>query len=78
MELSELKSKWIGMRNNKIPLDIQFIYEYAIHKGMKVTPEIISVVAQFYPADLMTEHFDREFDLTRVYDKNNNFIKIVE
>jgi hypothetical protein len=45
---------------------------------MKVTPEIISVVAQFYPADLMTEHFDREFGLTRVYDKNNNFIKIVE
>lgn len=78
MELSELKSKWIGMRNNKIPLDIQFIHEFAIHKGMRVTPEIISVVAQFYPADLMTEHFDREFGLTRVYDKNNNFIKIVE
>jgi len=78
MELSELKSKWIKMRNNKIPLNIQFIHEYAIHKGMVVTPEIISVVAQFYPADLMTEHFDREFELTRLYDKNNNFIKIVE
>ena len=78
MELSELKSKWIEMRNNNKPLDIPFLYEYAIHKGMKVTPEILNVVARFYDPKLITERLDQEFELNILYDKNDNFIKRVE
>jgi hypothetical protein len=44
---------------------------------MKLTPEQFSVGMQFMNINRLIEDLDSEFEVTRLYDKNDNFLKIV-
>jgi hypothetical protein len=66
------------MRNAK-NINPQLLYDYAIHcRGMKLTAEEFSVGLQFQDINAMIDIVDHEFQLTILYDKDRQFIKVVE
>jgi hypothetical protein len=72
-----MKEAYIKMRNGKV-LDYQLLYTYATDKGMTLDPNKFMNGIQFVDINEIIENLDREFELTRLYDKDGNFIKIVE
>ena len=72
-----MKEAYIKMRNSKV-LDYQLLYTYATDKGMTLDPNMFMNGIQFVDINEIIENLDKEFELTRLYDKDGNFIKIVE
>jgi hypothetical protein len=72
-----MKEKYIKMRNGKV-LDYQLLYTYATDKGMTLDPNMFMNGIQFVDINEIIENLDREFELTRLYDKDGKFIKVVE
>jgi hypothetical protein len=72
-----MKEAYIKMRNGKV-LDYQLLYTYATDKGMTLDPNKFMNGIQFVDINEIIDNLDREFGLTRLYDKDGNFIKIVE
>ena len=72
-----MKEQYINMRNRKV-IDLSVLYTLAQQKGMKLTPEQFSVGMQFMNVNRLIENLDSEFEVTRLYNKNDQFIKIVE
>jgi hypothetical protein len=72
-----MKEAYIKMRNGKV-LDYQLLYTYATDKGMTLDPNKFMNGIQFVDINEIIENLDREFELTRLYDKDGNFIKVVE
>jgi hypothetical protein len=71
-----MKDAYIRMRNRN-QIDYDLLYTYAQERGMKLTPEQFSVGMQFMNINRLIEDLDSEFEVTRLYDKNDNFLKIV-
>jgi hypothetical protein len=65
------------MRNGKV-IDYQLLYTYATERGMTLDPNMFMRGIQFVDINGIIDTIDREFELTRLYDKEGNFIKIVE
>ncbi len=65
------------MRNGKA-MDYQLLYTYATERGMTLDPNMFMRGIQFVDINGIIDTIDREFELTRLYDKEGNFIKIVE
>ena len=77
MVKDEIKSKWIAMRNAK-SINLRLLYDYAIHcAGSKLTAQEFSAGLQFQDINAMIDTVDHELELTILYDKNGQFIKIV-
>jgi hypothetical protein len=77
MVKDEIKSKWIAMRNAK-SINPQLLYDYAIHcAGSKLTAQEFSAGLQFQDINAMIDTVDHELELNILYDKNGQFIKIV-
>jgi hypothetical protein len=72
-----MKEAYIKMRNGKV-LDYQLLYTYATERGMTLDPNMFMNGIQFVDINEIIDNLDREFELTRLYDKEGNFIKIVE
>ena len=72
-----MKKAYIKMRNGKV-LDYQLLYTYATERGMTLDPNMFMRGIQFVDINGIIDTIDREFELTRLYDKEGNFIKIVE
>jgi hypothetical protein len=72
-----MKEAYIKMRNSKV-VNFQLLYTYATDKGMTLDPNMFMNGIQFVDINEIIENLDREFELTRLYDKDGNFIKIVE
>ena len=72
-----MKEAYIKMRNGKV-LDMQLLYTYASGKGMTLDPQMFVQGIQFVDIAEVLDNLDREFELTRLYDKQGNFIKVVE
>jgi len=72
-----MKAKYIKMRNEKT-LDYQLLYTYATERGMTLDPTQFINGVQFCDVNEIIDNLDREFELTRLYDKQGNFIKIIE
>jgi hypothetical protein len=72
-----MKEAYIKMRNGKV-LDYQLLYTYATERGMTLDPNMFMRGIQFVDINGIIDTIDREFELTRLYDKEGNFIKIVE
>jgi hypothetical protein len=68
---------YIKMRNGKV-IDYQLLYTYATERGMTLDPNMFMRGIQFVDINGIIDTIDREFELTRLYDKEGNFIKIVE
>ena len=72
-----MREAYIKMRNGKV-LDYQLLYTYATDRGMTLDPNMFMNGIQFVDVNEIIDNLDREFKLTRLYDKEGNFIKIIE
>lgn len=78
MEKDEIKSKWIAMRNSRV-VNTQLLYDYAIHyRGMQLTGYEFSLGLQFQDINAMIDTVDHELELNILYDKNGQFIKVIQ
>jgi ribosome-interacting GTPase 1 len=73
-----MKEKYIKMRNNG-RYDLQWFYDYYIqNSGDKIDINTFGMVFNSVNLDNILEHIDRKLKLVRIYDKNNNFIKVYD
>ena len=73
-----MKDKYIKMRNSG-RYDLQWFYDYYIqNSGDSIDINTFGMVFNSVNLDNILEHIDKKFGLTRVYDKNNNFIKLYD
>jgi len=72
-----MKEQYINMRNRKV-IDLSVLYTFAREQGMTLSFDQFTMGVQFLNLDVLTEDLDRKFGLTRLHDKNDNFIKIIE
>ena len=70
-----MRQRYIEMRNSKI-LDINLIYEYALSKGFNLSFSDFNFGAQWLLTEQTLDQIDHEFELTILYDKDWNFIKV--
>lgn len=70
------KSQYLSMRN-KFSLDAQLLYTYATGKGMTLNFNEFFIGLPYWSSAVI-KHLDREFSVTKLYDKSDNFIKIVD
>jgi len=71
-----MKEQYISMRNRKV-IDLSVLYTYAREQGITLTFDQFTVGAQYLNFNVLMEDLDFKFELTRLYDKNDNFIMIV-
>ena len=73
-----MKSRYIQMRNAG-RYDLQWFYEYYLQNS-RDSIDIHNFGAIFNSVNLenILEHIDRKFNLVRIYDKDNNLIKVYE
>lgn len=72
-----MKERYINMRNRKV-IDLSVLYTFAREQGMTLSFDQFTIGAQFLNFDVLMEDLDRKFNLTRLYDKNDNFIKVID
>ena len=73
-----MKEKYIKMRNSG-KYDLQWFYDHYIQSsGDSIDINNFGMVFNSVNLENILEHIDRKFGLTRVYDKNNNFIKVYD
>jgi len=72
-----MKDQYINMRNRKV-IDLSVLYTFARDQGMTLSFDQFTIGAQFLNFDVLMEDLDRKFNLTRLYDKNDNFIKVID
>jgi len=72
-----MKEDYIKMRNSKI-VNFKLLYTYATNRGMTLDPNMFMNGIQFVDVNEIIDNIDREFELTRLYDKKGNFIMVVE
>lgn len=72
-----MKEQYINMRNRKV-IDLSVLYTFAREQGMTLTFDQFTVGAQYLNFNVLMEDLDRKFGLTRLHDKNDNFIKVIE
>lgn len=69
--------KYIEMRNKNV-VDLDLLYTYATDKGMTLSQHSFMVGSQFLNYQEVLENIDKEFNLTRIYDKDGKFIKVIQ
>jgi hypothetical protein len=72
-----MKAKYIKMRNSN-QLDMSLLYTYAREQGLNLPPDQFSIAMQFASPSEIIEYLDHKFELTLLYGKDGNFIKVVE
>ncbi len=72
-----MKEQYINMRNRKV-IDLGVLYTLACEQGMTMTFDQFANGAHFLDYNALMEDLDHKFNLTRLYDKNDNFIKVIE
>jgi hypothetical protein len=73
-----MKEKYIKMRNSG-KYDLQWFYDHYRQNSGDITDiNAFGMIFNSVNIDNILEHIDKKFGLIRVYDKNNNFIKVYE
>jgi hypothetical protein len=74
-----MRERYIEMRNRRI-VDWQFIYDYCVSKGFTLGVNNFNLGAQWLMVEMKSilSILDREYELTLLYDKNNNFIRVIQ
>jgi hypothetical protein len=73
-----MKEKYRQMRNSG-KYDIQWFYDHYRQNSTDNTDiNTFGMVFNSVNLDNILEHLDRKFNLVRIYDKNNNLIKVYE
>jgi hypothetical protein len=71
-----MKNEYIEMRNRKA-LNMNIIYQYALSKGFNLSLSDFNFGTQWLDITILLDNLDDEYELTKLYDKNGNFIKII-
>ena len=72
-----MKAEYIKMRNSN-QLDMSLLYTYAREQGLDMPQHQFSVAMQFANPSEIIEYLDHKFELTLLYGKDGNFIKVIE
>jgi hypothetical protein len=73
-----MKEKYIKMRNSG-KYDLQWFYDYyRQNSGDSIDINTFGMVFNSVNLENILEHIDRKLKLVRIYDKNNNFIKVYD
>lgn len=74
-----MRERYVEMRNRRI-VDWQFIYDYCVSKGFTLGVNNFNLGAQWLMVEMesILSILDREYELTLLYDKNNNFIRVIQ
>jgi hypothetical protein len=72
-----MKEQYIAMRNRKV-IDLSVLYTFVREQGAKMSFEEFQFAAPFLDFNLIIDHIDRVFELVKLHDKNDNFIKVIE
>ena len=72
-----MKEQYIKMRNSN-QLDMSLLYTYAREQGLDLPLDQFSIAMQFASPSEIIEYLDHKFELTLLYGKDGNFIKVVE
>jgi hypothetical protein len=68
---------YIAMRNQGI-INAQLLYNYAVNKGFKFGINEFILCLNHSDVPYIISMLDSEFNLTKLHDKNDQFIKIIE
>ena len=72
-----MKQEYIKMRNSK-HYDLNWFYNYYLENSNdNIDINTFAMIFNTVPLDNILVHIDKKYELTGLYDKNNNFIKIV-
>jgi len=72
-----MKQEYIKMRNSK-QYDLNWFYKYYLENSKdNIDINTFAMIFNQVPLDNILVHIDKKYELTGLYDKNNNFIKIV-
>jgi len=71
-----MKEEYIKMRNAHT-IDTNLLYIYAVQNGFTLSITEFLIGLQYININDLIYALDCKFELTRLYDKNNNFIMIV-
>jgi len=72
-----MKAEYIKMRNSN-QLDMSLLYTYAREQGLDMPPDQFSIAMQFANPSEIIEYLDHKFELTILYNKNGDFIAVVD
>jgi hypothetical protein len=73
-----MKDKYIEMRNKK-QIDINWFYEYYVQSSKhNISIDDFYQTFMFANIEAVMDHIDKKFKLTKLLDKNGEFIKIIE
>ena len=72
-----MKERYITMRNSN-QLDLDLLYTLAKEEGLTAAPDQFSMAMSFANINEMICHLDHKFELTILYNKNGDFIKVVD
>lgn len=73
-----MKQEYISMRN-KNQFDINWFYKYFLENGgTRIDLNSFSNLFALQRIETIVDYLDSKFELTRLYDKEGNLIKIVE
>ena len=72
-----MKEEYIKMRNSN-QLNLSLLYTYACEQGLTLPFDQFSIAMQFANPVEVIAHLDHKFELTLLFGKDGNFIKVVE
>jgi hypothetical protein len=72
-----MKEKYIKMRNSN-QLDVGLLYTLAREEGLTAAIDQFAMALSFADINEIICHLDHKFELNILYNKNGDFIKVVE
>lgn len=72
-----MKEQYIKMRNSN-QLNRDLLYTLAREEGLTASPDIFAMALTFANINEIICHLDHKFELSILYNKNGDFIKVVE
>lgn len=72
-----MKEKYIKMRNSN-QLDVGLLYTLAREEGLTAAIDQFAMALTFADINEIICHLDHKFELSILYNKNGDFIKVVE
>ena len=71
-----MKERYITMRNSN-QLDLGLLYTLACDEGLVAPIEHFAMAMSFANIQQILDHLDSKFELTKLFGKNGNFIKVI-
>jgi hypothetical protein len=72
-----MREEYIKMRNSN-QLNRDLLYTLAREEGLTASPDIFAMALTFANINEIICHLDHKFELSILYNKNGDFIKVVE